>query len=165
MPRIQYESSEYDDDVIIVKGLKNKTKIPIEEIKPKEEIKQEIIEEVKPLKEKIKKPRSDKQIENTLKMREMLKLKRENEFKIKEQVRLEHDELKQKIKDKIKKNNVNDKVMKKIKKIVESSSDEEEEEEEIKPIKKKFPAAPKIKPEIKQIQPVPQRPQSLIRFY
>jgi len=102
MPRIQYESSESDDDVIIVKGLKNKTKKEQkqeikEEIKPEiQEIQPEIKEIIKP---KEKKPRTQKQIENTNKMREALKLKREQELKIKEQVRLEHEELKNKIKN------------------------------------------------------------------
>ena len=177
MPRIQYESSDSEDDVIIVKGLKNKTKKEQkeeikEEIKPEiKEIQPEVKEDIKPI--KVKKERTQKQIDNTNKMREALKLKREQELIIKEKVRLEHEELKNKIKSKIKKNNVNEKVMKKIKKIVESSSSEEEEQSEDEIIvKKKMPANPKSHPEIKQqvqqVRPQAQQqvpPKTIIRFF
>ena len=173
MPRIQYESESDEEDIIIVKGLKNKVKQqPIPE--PKQEPKQEpeIIEipENQPIKEKkiskkTQKDRSIKQLETTRLMRESLKERREADLRIKEQVRLEHEENKNKLK--IKKDKADKKVIKRYKKIIESSSDEEEsEDEEIEEpiIKKKFPSNPKTKPEIKKnVQPV--RTQPAIRFF
>ena len=73
-----------------------------------------------------KEPRTEKQIEATNKMREKLNARRETNLKIKEQVKIEHDELKIIVKEKIKKNNVKEKVIKSLKKIIDSDSDTED---------------------------------------
>ena len=176
MPRIQYESESDEEDIIIVKGLKNKVKLepkPKQEPEPEPEIK-EITEitETKPIKEKkikIPKPtlkdRSEKQKETTRLMRVSLKERREADLRIKEQVRLEHEEIKNQII--LKKYKEEKKYIKKYKKVYESSTDEEESEDEEPIIKKKLPSNPKTKPEVKKnVQPVqPVRQQPAIRFF
>ena len=111
--------------------------------------------------EKPKKQRSQAQIDATNRMREQLKLKREADTKIKETVKLEHDELKKKIKKKLFSTRVKEQVEQKIKEIAvlsESESESESDESEIEyvPVKKE-----KIrKKPVKEAshQPVPNTP-------
>jgi hypothetical protein len=74
---------------------------------------------------KPKKPRSQAQIDVTNRMRENLKLKRQEDTKLREIARLEHEELKKKIKKKLFSTRVKDQVDRKIKEIAEDNTDSE----------------------------------------
>ena len=127
----------------------NKNKEKSEEIKKVDLIKKGQNEEPEIKK---KKERTQNQINATNKMREALKARREANLKIKETVKLEHEELNKKIKKKLHKTRINEEVQKKLKEIVESESDESESsddtEEEIivKKTKKKSIPQENLKP-------------------
>ena len=104
----------------------NKSREKSEEIKKVDLIKKGQNEDQEPKK---KKERTQNQINATNKMREALKARREANLKIKETVKLEHEELNKKIKKKLHKTRINEEVQKKLKEIIESESDESEETE------------------------------------
>ena len=112
----------------------NKSREKSEEIKKVDLIKKKERENEDPEPKK-KKERTQNQINATNKMREALKARREANLKIKETVKLEHEELNKKIKKKLHKTRINEEVQKKLKEIVESESDElessDDTEEEI----------------------------------
>jgi hypothetical protein len=89
---------------------------------------------------KIKKPRTEKQIETTQKMLQRLKEKRDNDTQIKKQYVDEKVELAKTIKKTIEKKKIDHQVRKKLKEIIltEQQESESEEEEEIivKPVKR-----------------------------
>ena len=87
---------------------------------------------------KPKKPRSQAQIDVTNRMRENLKLKRQEDTKLREIARLEHEELKKKIKKKLFSTRVKDQVDRKIKEIAEDNTDSEASDSSIEyiPVKK-----------------------------
>jgi len=99
------------------------------EIKKTDLIKKEERENEKPEPKK-KKVRTQNQIDATNKMREALKARRDANLKIKETVKLEHEELNKKIKKKLHKNRINEEVQKKLKEIVQSESEGEQESDE-----------------------------------
>ena len=87
---------------------------------------------------KPKKPRSQAQIDVTNRMRENLKLKRQEDTKLREIARLEHEELKKKIKKKLFSTRVKEQVDRKIKEIAEDNTDSEASDSSIEyiPVKK-----------------------------
>jgi len=148
MPKLQYNS---DDDLI-----KSVSDNEIELTKPvkREKKVKEVYDDIAPpvvkeVKKAEKKPRSDAQIEATNRMREQLKVRRENDIKLKTQAKLEYEERQRELKKKIQKLTLKDKVEKTIKKIVEtddSSSSEEEVVVKKKSKDKKPHKKPKAKP-------------------
>ena len=106
------------------------------EEKPNEPINEPIVEPPKATKPK--KPRSQAQIDTTNRMREQLKLKRQEDTKLREIARLEHEELKKKIKKKLFSTRVKDQVEKKIKEIADDNTDSEASDSSIEyiPVKK-----------------------------
>jgi len=117
---IDGSSSSDEEDVIVLKRVKDACS---EEIEPKLEpinIKEEVIKE--------KKPRTQKQIDATNNMRLKLNEKRDN-------VKQEKDEFKKQVKSKIKKDKIQKKVISKLREIIDEDESEEEIEYE-KPIKK-----------------------------
>jgi hypothetical protein len=113
MPKLQYNS---DDDV--VKSVSdNEIEPPQKPPKPSKKVNDVVNEPVKEVKEikKEKKPRSEAQIEATNRMREQLKIRRENDMKLKEQARLEYEEKQKKIRQKLSKLTLKGKVEQKIK--------------------------------------------------
>jgi hypothetical protein len=87
---------------------------------------------------KPKKPRSQAQIDVTNRMRENLKLKRQEDTKLREIARLEHEELKKKIKKKLFSTRVKEQVDRKIKEIADDNTDSEASDSSIEyiPVKK-----------------------------
>jgi hypothetical protein len=87
---------------------------------------------------KPKKPRSQAQKDVTNRMRENLKLKRQEDAKLREIARLEHEELKKKIKKKLFSTRVKEQVDRKIKEIAEDNTDSEASDSSIEyiPVKK-----------------------------
>ena len=114
---------------------------------------------------KEKKPRTQKQIDATLRMRDNLKAKQLETIKIKEQTKLEHDTLMDAVKEKLIKSKEKKKVNKRVDEQIEielekklkefvdndSSSDEESEEEEI--------VKPKARPKTRVRQSTAPQPQ------
>lgn len=127
------------------------------EEKPNEPINEPIVEPPKVTKPK--KPRSQAQIEVTNRMREQLKLKRQEDTKLREIARLEHEELKKKIKKKLFSTRVKEQVDKKIKEIAEDNTDSEASESSIEyiPIKKEKLRKKPLQEPIKKVN-VPNTP-------
>ena len=158
MPKLQYNSGNESEDE------KNEQVIEPITINPtdKRSFNEQVI--------KPKRQQSEAQKQNTMKMRDALKTKRENDLRIKEQVRLENEMMKQQIKKKTMKEKVNEKVMTKLKQIAESETDSESDEEEQIIVKKvKAKKVSTIKPVVKQVIPPVQQQQQIstpiIRFF
>lgn len=158
MPKLQYNSGNESEDE------KNEQVIEPITINPtdKRSFNEPVI--------KPKRQQSEAQKQNTMKMRDALKTKRENDLRIKEQVRLENEMMKQQIKKKTMKEKVNEKVMTKLKQIAESETDSESDEEEQIIVKKvKAKKVSTIKPVVKQVIPPVQQQQQIstpiIRFF
>lgn len=165
MPKLEYESdSDHDVD----------NALPV--------VEEQLLTKSNEKVTKEKKPRSQKQIDTTNKMREALKQRREHDLRIKEQVRLEQEEMNKKIKKQIHKSKVKDEVKKQLKKIADYESESDgstsSEEDNIKPKHKKdngkqktvYQCPPKTFPEEqpKQYAPPPsqyQVPRTRITFY
>lgn len=113
--------SDSENEIEIVKNTEELTEEPIEEIKQNTE----------PIniKEIIKKPRTQKQIDATNNMRSKLTEKRDI-------VKQEKDEFKKQVKIKIKKDKIQKKVISKLREIIDEDESEDEEIEYKKPIKK-----------------------------
>ena len=115
MPKLQYNS----DDEVVKSNSDNEISEIIQEVKQQKKEKKVYKEVVKePPKEvvvKEKKPRSERQIEVTNRMREQLKMRRENDIKIKQQAKLEYEQQQKDLKKKIKKLTLKGEVEKKIK--------------------------------------------------
>ena len=117
MPKLQYNSENESEDEKIEQVIE-----PVIEPVKKSSKKEKVIEAItinEPV-IKAKRQQSEAQKQNTLRMRDALKTKRDNDLRIKEQVRLENEMMKQQIKKKTMKEKVNEKVMTKLKQIAES---------------------------------------------
>jgi len=154
MPKLEYDSNNEDKvqetiEPEIVKPIKKK-----KNDEDKEQVKE-------------RKPRSAKQIEVTNKMRDALKHRQLENQRIKELAKLEHEELKTKIKKKLHKNKVKEEVEKKIKEIVESSSEDESEstEEQIIIPQKKKRSKPIPIPNSKKYQYAYEQNKPTINFF
>lgn len=113
MPKLEYKSDSENDEI-------------------ESKIIETIVEEKQPVLAKPKKQRSEKQIEVTNRMREALKLKKENDKKLKKD--LEDKLMNETLNHKLIKKEINKKVNMKLKKIVDTSNQEASEssdEEEV----------------------------------
>ena len=101
-------------------------------------------------KPKDKKPRTQKQIEATLKMREALKARKENDKKLKEDLEAKMDDT---LNHKLIKKQINKKVNMKLKQIADTNNDElSDSDEEVVIIQKRKPVKPANKPVIPKVK-------------
>ena len=163
MPKLQYNSENDSDDEPVQEVVEPVKKKYLKKNKVIEPVIESIITPVE--KQDVIKPKrqqSEAQKQNTIKMREALKVKRDSDLRIKEQVKLENEMLKQQIKKKTMKQKVDEKVSAKLKQIAESSSDDSENDEEEKIIVQKVKSKvviPKVKQIVKPVtQVTPQQP-------
>jgi hypothetical protein len=167
MPKLEYKSESDDDKTEVVESKEPET---TDGIKPSR-FARVMPNGASSLEIPAKKPRTQKQIDATNKMREALKARTENNKKLKEDLEAKMDDT---LNHKLIKKEINKKVNMKLKQIVNTTNDEiSDSDEEViiipkkKAVKPKPPQAkpePKVKPEPPPPPPIQKQQGFAIRF-